>query len=51
MKVIHFTFPATDPLKGFDASGASFLPLAAGQGDTHISLAVLPHVIFLPFAS
>jgi len=37
MRVIHFTHGATDPLKGFDASGASFLPLADGQGDTHIS--------------
>jgi hypothetical protein len=37
MDVIHFTRAATDPLKGFDASGASFLPLADGQGDTHIS--------------
>jgi redox-sensitive bicupin YhaK (pirin superfamily) len=37
MKVIHFTSPAADPLKAFDASGASFLPLADGEGDTHIS--------------
>jgi redox-sensitive bicupin YhaK (pirin superfamily) len=37
MRVIHFTHPAADPLKGFDASGASFLPLADGLGDTHIS--------------
>ncbi len=37
MDVIHFTHAAADPLKGFDASGASFLPLADGQGDTHIS--------------
>jgi redox-sensitive bicupin YhaK (pirin superfamily) len=37
MRVIHFTHAATDPLKGFDASGASFLPLADGLGDTHIS--------------
>jgi hypothetical protein len=37
MRVIHFTKGATDPLKGFDASGASFLPLADGLGDTHIS--------------
>jgi hypothetical protein len=35
MRVIHFTSPAADPLKGFDASGASFLPLA--DGGTHIS--------------
>jgi hypothetical protein len=34
MKVIHFT---TDPLMGFDASGARFLPLVDGTGDTHIS--------------
>jgi redox-sensitive bicupin YhaK (pirin superfamily) len=37
MRVIHFTNPATDPLTGFSATGASFLPLADGQGDTHIS--------------
>src|SRR5258708_39746534 len=37
MKVIHFTHAAADPLKGFGASGASFLPLADGKGDTHIS--------------
>jgi hypothetical protein len=37
MRVIHFTHPAADPLKDFDASGASFLPLADGEGDTHIS--------------
>jgi redox-sensitive bicupin YhaK (pirin superfamily) len=37
MRVIHFTHNAADPLESFDASGASFLPLADGQGDTHIS--------------
>ena len=37
MKVIHFTQPAADPLKGFGAAGAYFLPLADGEGDTHIS--------------
>jgi hypothetical protein len=37
MRVIHFTHRATDSLESFDASGASFLPLADGQGDTHIS--------------
>ena len=37
MIVIHFTSPAADPLKAFDASGASFLPLAAGEGNSHIS--------------
>ena len=37
MRVIHFTSPAADALKGFDASGATFLPLADGEGDTHIS--------------
>jgi hypothetical protein len=26
-----------DPLEAFDATGASFLPLAEGYGDTHIS--------------
>jgi redox-sensitive bicupin YhaK (pirin superfamily) len=37
MRVIHFTHGATDPLAAFDARGASFLPLADSQGDTHIS--------------
>jgi hypothetical protein len=37
MRVIHFTHRATDPLESFDATGASFLPLADGEGDTHIS--------------
>ena len=37
MRVIHFTRPAADPLKSFGATGASFLPLADGQGDTHLS--------------
>ena len=39
MRVIHFTSPAADPLEAFDAAGAYFLPLADGQGDTHISAA------------
>jgi len=37
MRVIHFTQGATDPLQGLDAAGASFLPLADGKGNTHIS--------------
>ena len=37
MRVIHFTHNAADPLQGFAASRASFLHLADGQGDTHIS--------------
>src|ERR1700677_1098654 len=37
MKVIHFTHRATDPLTAFGSSGAAFLPLADGEGDTHIS--------------
>src|ERR1700722_1579455 len=37
MEVIHFTKGAADALTGFSALGASFLPLADGQGDTHIS--------------
>jgi redox-sensitive bicupin YhaK (pirin superfamily) len=37
MRIIHFTHAATDPLKGFGATAASFLPLADGAGDTHIS--------------
>jgi hypothetical protein len=41
MKVIHFTSGATDPLKGFGAIGASFLPLADGHGETHVSCVYL----------
>jgi hypothetical protein len=37
MDVIHFTSGAADPLKSFSTSRASFLPLADGEGDTHIS--------------
>lgn len=37
MIAIHFTHGATDPLKGFSASAARFVPLADGTGDTHIS--------------
>jgi redox-sensitive bicupin YhaK (pirin superfamily) len=37
MNIIHFTERATDPLKGFDAAGARFLPLADGEGNSHIS--------------
>jgi hypothetical protein len=35
MDVTHFTQGATDPLKG-SASGANFVPLADGTGDTHV---------------
>jgi hypothetical protein len=41
MDVIHFTVGATDPLEGFDATGVRFLPLAAGDGDSHLSCAHL----------
>ena len=41
MRVIHFTHGATDPLEGFGAKGVRFLPLADGQGDTHVSCAHL----------
>jgi hypothetical protein len=37
MNIIHFTHGATDPLKGFDAEGAHYVPLADGHGDTHLS--------------
>ena len=37
MVVIHFTQGATDPLKGFNESGARFVPLADGTGDSHLS--------------
>lgn len=41
MHVIHFTRGATDPLTAFDSTGVRFLPLADGQGDTHVSCAHL----------
>jgi mannose-6-phosphate isomerase-like protein (cupin superfamily) len=41
MDVIHFTQGATDPLNAFDSIGVRFLPLADGQGDTHVSCAHL----------
>jgi hypothetical protein len=41
MDVIHFTRGATDPLDAFDSTGVHFLPLADGQGDTHVSCAHL----------
>jgi redox-sensitive bicupin YhaK (pirin superfamily) len=37
MDVIHFTHRATDPLRSLDSSGARFLPLADGNGNSHIS--------------
>jgi hypothetical protein len=37
MQVIHFTEGATDPLQGFGAQRAKFVPLADGTGDTHVS--------------
>jgi hypothetical protein len=37
MKVVHLTLGAGDPLTSFAASGASFLPLADGGGETHIN--------------
>lgn len=37
MLIIHFTRGATDPLKGFGATGAFCLPLADGNGSSHIS--------------
>jgi hypothetical protein len=37
MRVIHFTQGATDPLRQFRATGAHFVPLADGSGDTHVS--------------
>jgi hypothetical protein len=37
MNIIHFTSAAADPLSSPGAFGASFLPLAQAQGDTHIS--------------
>jgi len=37
MNVIHFTKRAADPLTSFSSAGASFLPLADGNGNSHIS--------------
>jgi hypothetical protein len=41
MNIIHFTRRAADPLQAFAATGAasavSFLPLADGEGNAHIS--------------
>jgi hypothetical protein len=37
MRVIHFTHGAADPLNDFGATGARFLPLGCGEGNTHIS--------------
>ena len=37
MDVIHFTHGAADPLDSSDATGAPFLPLAKGEGNSHIS--------------
>jgi hypothetical protein len=41
MNIIHFTRGAADPLSAFAATAAApavhFLPLADGEGDTHIS--------------
>ncbi len=36
MQIIHFTQGATDPLQSFDSKGVRFLPLADGNGDTHV---------------
>jgi redox-sensitive bicupin YhaK (pirin superfamily) len=36
VNIIHFTHGATDPLKGFDAEGAHYVPLADGEGDAHL---------------
>ena len=37
MQIIHFTQNAADPLTAFGAARASFVPLADGEGDTHVS--------------
>jgi hypothetical protein len=37
MDVIHFIQAAADPLTSFSATGACFLPLADGNGNSHIS--------------
>jgi hypothetical protein len=37
MFIIHFTSGAADPLSSFDATGARFLPLLEGEGNSHLS--------------
>jgi hypothetical protein len=37
MLIIHFTHSATDPLDTFDVTGARFVPLVEGQGNSHVS--------------
>jgi hypothetical protein len=37
MQIIHFTQAAADLLTAFDATGALFLPLMEGQGNSHVS--------------
>jgi hypothetical protein len=37
MVLMHFSPGAADPLTDFDATGARFVPLAAGQGTSHVS--------------
>jgi hypothetical protein len=37
MLIIHFTEPAADQLTAFDATGAHFVPLMEGQGNSHVS--------------
>lgn len=37
MQIVHFSENAADPLTAFGADRASFVPLADGGGDTHVS--------------
>ena len=37
MKIIHFTEGVTNELAEFNSRGARFVPLADGDGDTHVS--------------
>jgi hypothetical protein len=37
MQIIHFTHAAADPPTALRATGARFLPLLEGQGDSHVS--------------
>ena len=41
MQIVHFTQGACDALRTHDAKGVHFLPLADGQGDTHVACAYL----------
>jgi hypothetical protein len=55
MQIIHFTSAAADPLKTFAATNAAsavtFLPLADGEGDSHISCVHIERNAIVPSPS